>query len=113
MMGTRARGVAARAVLAAVAASVAAAAVVAGCGGEDTRTVDPTSTTSAQSVPSSVPTADSYEGVVRTLTKMGIPEDQARCVVEKLEQVPRGSNAPTGTDKSQIEKLLEECKVIG
>ena len=97
----------------AVVATAAAVAVLPACGGSDTKTLDSTSTTAKSSV-SSVPSDETYEGLVETLTKTGMTREQARCVVDKLNNASTELGDPDSPgEKTRIEKLLEACKLAG
>lgn len=85
-----------------------------GCSKDETTAVDSTTTTTAKASTSVITAAPNYDGLVETLTKMGISETQARCVVDKMDKASHDiGDASTPADKTRIEKLLEECKITG
>lgn len=87
--------------------------LLASCGGSGTVEVDPTPTTQRPTVPSSIPWDQSRSGLIETLTKMGLDERQAGCVVDRMDELDRRGVAPTGSDRTQIEKLIEDCLAPG
>lgn len=96
----------------ALAVSLLAGLLLAACGGSDTRSLDPTTTTARPTV-SSQPSDQTYEGLVETLTKTGMTREQARCVVDKLSQASAKPDDPNSPEqRTRIEKLLADCKLI-
>ncbi|MEZ5311953.1 MAG: hypothetical protein R2735_15440 [Microthrixaceae bacterium] len=81
-------------------------------GGSDTTTLESSTTSGAKSSTSLKPSTDSFEGLVETLTKMGIPRDQAECVVEKMDEASAQiGDQITDQDRTLIEQLLKDCKI--
>lgn len=79
------------------------------CSSDDTREVEPATTTTAVVVPSSIPWDQSRDGLIQTLTKMGLDEKQAACVVDRMDDLDRRGASKTDPDRTQIEKLIEDC----
>lgn len=94
-------------------ALVGALTLATSCGGNDTVEVDPTPTTARPTVPSSIPWDQSRSGLIETLTKMGLDEDQAGCVVDRMDELDRRGDSPSGSDRTQVEKLIQDCLTPG
>lgn len=90
-------------------------AIVGGCGNSsDTTTLESTTTTARGPSTSAKPSDETYQGLVETLTKMGISKEQARCVVDKMDAATANiGDSITPEDQSRIEELLKECKITG
>lgn len=87
--------------------------LVTACGDNDTREVGPSPTTTTPMVPSSIPWDQSRDGLIETLTKMGLDRDQASCVVDRMDSLDRRSSSPSDQDRTQIEQLIEDCLTPG
>lgn len=92
---------------------VAAMSLITSCGSDDTREVGPATTNTAATVPSSIPWDQSRDGLIETLTKMGLDNEQAACVVDRMDELDRRGTTKADTDRTQIEKLIQDCLTPG
>lgn len=79
------------------------------CGGDDTREVDSTPSTTQPVVASSIPWEQSRDGLIQTLTNMGLTEEQAGCVVDRMDELDRKGIKPSDDDRTEIERLIQDC----
>jgi hypothetical protein len=100
------------------AALFAGSALLAGCGGSDgTTALDPTSTTRPGMTPSSLVTNEQgVEAVVQTWMQIGFTEEQARCLVQQMEELSSADGATDGIaigagNENLTAELLATCKI--
>lgn len=104
--------------LVALAAVVAIGAVsLAGCSKDDTTTVEPATTEAPKSTASTVVTSkEGVDAIVAMWVQLGFTEDQARCLVEQMDEMSgditsTDADSITPKDQNLIDEMMRTCKI--
>jgi hypothetical protein len=104
--------------LGALAAAVAVCSVaLAGCSKDDTTTVEPPTTEASKSTSSTVVTSkEGVDAIVAMWVQLGFTEDQARCLVEQMDEMSgdissTDASSLTPKDQNLIDEMMKTCKI--
>jgi hypothetical protein len=104
--------------LGAAAAAVAICSVaLVGCSKDDTTTVEPATTEAPVGSTSSIATSkEGVDAIVEMWVQLGFSEDQARCLVEQMNEMSgdissTDASSLTPSDQNLIEQMMKDCKI--